>query len=352
MRLAIHEGARGFAFTAPNPNVGCVILDSQGRFLSKGHHERYGEAHAEINALKGLSESDLRGAQVFVTLEPCAHEGRTGSCAKRLATLPLARVIYGLRDPFPQVDGKGIKILNDAKIFCRSFHEFTGTDELQNSLEELCEIFLWNVRHQLPFVTLKIASSLDGRMAMANGDSKWITGPESRAEVHRLRAAHDAVLIGSGTAMADNPHLDIRLPDFKKENKVVIWDRSDQLRDRRGEFQFSKLRPSENVFWSKAQDPASLLRDLMAQKIRSVLIEGGAKVAGAFLNAGLVNRLQLFQAPVLMGSKTRAWSEGFALESMLDRQRLDGVKHQVFGPDLLISGRLRDPKSGAHFRAM
>lgn len=343
MRLAISEAARGAAHVSPNPTVGCVILDARGGFLSAGHHEKYGTAHAEVNAVNKLAPSDLAGAQVFVTLEPCAHEGQTPSCAKMLAKLPLGRVVFGVVDPNPLVSGQGARILREAGLRCDLYRDVYG-DALEVALEECCEIFLWNFRHKTVFVSLKVASSLDGKIALADGSSQWITGPAAREKGHELRAIHDAVLIGSGTLRMDDPSLDVRHPRITKKNKVVVLGRPERAQERAWKLQLSHA--ADEIFWMSDGNLGAVLRKLWDAGVRSVLIEGGARVSGAFLNAGLVNRLHLFQAPTIMGSQTRSWSEGFQVAKMSEKPILRHPTWTTLGPDLHLSALLRDPLSG------
>ncbi len=360
MKLAIQEAYKGLGFTSPNPLVGCVILDSQNRFLSKGYHARVGEAHAEVNALKGLTSEDLKDARVFVTLEPCAHEGRTPSCAKALAQLPLREVIFGLTDPNPLVAGQGAEIIRKAGIPAT---EYTG---MKSELEEVCEHFLWNFRQKKVFVSVKVASSLDGQLALASGESKWITDETSREVAHVLRAAHDAILVGHGTVEQDNPSLNIRLEKFKtKKLKVVILDSNATLLARADQLQITKAHDPENVFFAvsesiqnppnpwgaqviflPAQGPGSLNLDILLTKlwaygIRSIFIEGGAQVLSSFIGEKKANRLYLFQAPMILGAKSgKAWSEQVSISSMGDRIALANQHIIPLSKDLLITGTL------------
>jgi diaminohydroxyphosphoribosylaminopyrimidine deaminase/5-amino-6-(5-phosphoribosylamino)uracil reductase len=209
MQRARALAERGAGHVSPNPLVGCVVVSERGDVLGEGWHARYGERHAEPAALadarsRGASDADLQAATVYVTLEPCAHWGKTPPCADLLAETAPRRVVVGLRDPFPAVDGKGIERLRAAGI------EVTcGVDA------EACwrqnEAFVHHVTTGRPLVTLKIAQTLDGFSATHSGDSQWVTGEQSRAHVHRLRATLDAVLVGSGTALADDPRLTVRL---------------------------------------------------------------------------------------------------------------------------------------------
>lgn len=174
MQLALSEAYKGALRVSPNPLVGSVVLNSQGQFLSSGYHEFYGGPHAEVNALRGLSAEELKGAHVFVTLEPCAHEGKTPSCAKMMAKLPLKKVTFGLIDPNPLVAGQGAQILLDAGIEAEVFSSADpGLDqEIKSRLEEVCEVFLWNFRRKKVFVAMKMASSADGQVALRSGESQ------------------------------------------------------------------------------------------------------------------------------------------------------------------------------------
>lgn len=378
MLLAIQEAAQGAPFVSPNPQVGCVILDAQGGFLSSGHHERYGGPHAEVNALKGLSDAELKDAKVFVTLEPCAHEGKTPSCAKHLARLPVAEVVYGLVDPNPLVSGEGARILQDAGKSCFVFHERFGA-ELDEALEEAAEIFLWNYRHRKVFVAMKAAISLDGRMATSTGQSQWITGPESREQVHRLRAALDGVLVGVGTFLADNPSLDIRLPNISKENFAIVIDPEGRGLGALSTSKLLNARLATKVVFAVAEERAAmlqaqadasgirllpvkrdqvqgldiqtLLKGLWDLGLRSVLVEGGAVTNQSFLRAQAVQRLHLFQAPIVIGGAgAHGWSGQFAVPSLAEALVLRRSRGLDLGRDFYRTGLLQDPESGASYR--
>ncbi len=373
LKLAISEAYRGAARVSPNPLVGCVILDSKGQFLSSGYHEYYGGPHAEVNAVKGLRPEELKNAHVIVTLEPCAHEGKTPSCAQMLATLPIRKVTYGLEDPNPLVSGQGAEILRQAGIEASVF----SSDDLQEDqslrvqLEEVCEAFLWNFRYQKTFVALKMASSLDGQVALKNGESQWITGPESREFVHFLRASYDAILVGKGTIEFDNPSLNIRHALIKKENKVVVIDGEADLLGRYTTLNLADMHAGENVYWCIAEEVRSealakikdlefpphlifvptavsgeldlenLLSQLYTQGLRSVMVEGGAMTASTFVAHKLVNRIYLFQAPHLMGAGgARSWTENLRIEKMADKIRLKNPRYEIFGEDFMVTGRL------------
>lgn len=373
MRLAIREAAKGSARVSPNPQVGAVVLDREGRYLASGYHEFYGGPHAEVNALKALSSEQLQGAHVFVTLEPCAHEGKTPSCAKMMAKLPLGKVVFGLVDPNPLVAGQGAEILKSAGIEAVLFsaEDKAVENEVRVLLEESCEAFLWNFRNKKVFVALKMASSLDGQVALRSGESQWITGPEAREYVHYLRACYDAVLVGKGTVEFDNPSLNIRHPTISKKNKVIVIDAEADLLPKYTELKMTEVHDSENLFWCVSADlsdevkkqleqipkkPRVLfvktkvggdldLEDLLSQLyvlgLRSVLVEGGAFTASSFINYSLVNRLYLFQAPILMGSGgSLSWTSSVRIATMSEKLKLQNPRYQLFGNDFLITGIL------------
>ena len=348
MKLAMDEALKGAPFVSPNPKVGCVILDSRGRLLSKGFHARYGQAHAEIEALRGLSSEQLRGAHLIVTLEPCAHQGKTPSCARHLATLPLKKVTYGLIDPNPLVAGQGAEILQAAGI---EVEEYSGP--LKPELEETCEEFLWNFREKKIFVALKIAQSLDGKIALKSGESQWITGPEAREKAHELRAQYDATLVGAGTVLVDNPSLTIRHPRIEKTNKVVILDRRGECLKRSEELKVFQLHTPENIFVCvqpglgvkssraqilEVQDLAETLLALYGRGLRSIMVEGGARVASEFVSLGLIQRFHIFTAPFVMGQGL-AWSDSVNHVKLTDRKTLRSVRSQLLGQDLYFTAR-------------
>lgn len=370
MRLAIAEAYKGATRVSPNPLVGCVVLDSNGGFLSKGHHEFYGGPHAEVNALKGLSLEQLQSAHIFVTLEPCAHEGKTPSCAKAIAKLPVSKVTFGLVDPNPLVAGQGAQIIKDAGIQAELF---TSQDaSLLEELENVCEAFLWNFRHKRPFVAVKVATSLDGQIGLKNGESKWITGPESREYVHYLRACYDAVLVGKGTIQADDPSLNVRHPSIEKQNQVVVLDTDGELLSKFSSLQITKVHASERIFWCVAEQARARVESMLANLelrpqvvfikttllggldlddlllklyqfgLRSLFIEGGAQTASQFVAEDKVNRVYIFQAPILIGAGGGlSWTKSVQIPSMQERIRLRSVKTSTFGPDLMWSGRLK-----------
>ncbi len=359
MTLAIGEAKKGLTTVSPNPPVGCVILDRQNRFVASGYHSKAGQDHAEIVALKNVKDpKQLERARFFVTLEPCAHVGRTPSCAKTLSELPIAGVVYGLRDPNPLVQGKGAEIL---KAVGKSAIEF---DDLKTELEDLCEIFLCNMRQKKTFIALKIATSLDGKIGFQNGESQWITGEPARRKSRELRALYQAVGVGKKTFLNDDPQLDLRGTSFADQsNTVVIFDPRGETLDRLAQSRVVQLRNDpkkvivivneglnlESEFATLIECPfkkdldLESLRSILYQKgITSMFVEGGAYTLSQFLNQKSASRLYQFIGPVILGSlATTSWTETFATSSMEGRLNLKHVHWELVGNDILMTGRIQ-----------
>jgi diaminohydroxyphosphoribosylaminopyrimidine deaminase/5-amino-6-(5-phosphoribosylamino)uracil reductase len=319
MRTALLLAERGLGRVAPNPAVGCVIVDPAGHVIGRGNTQPGGRPHAETEALR-IAGDAARGGTAYVTLEPCSHHGKTPPCADALVAAGIARCVVALKDPFPEVNGRGIQRLKDAGIEVE-------VGLLAAEAEEVTLGFLTKVRHNRPMVSLKIASSLDGRIATKSGDSKWITGELARAHGHRLRATHDAILVGSGTVLADDPELTCRLPGLEDRSPVrVILD--GRLRTPL----ISKLvtgakRVRTVLITSRGHDkkdkqpyldagvevlavigdavghpnPPYVMAALAELGMTRVLVEGGATVAAAMLKASLVDRIHWFRAPGIIG---------------------------------------------------
>lgn len=366
MGLAIVEAKLGAFNVSPNPPVGCVVLDAQRRLLAKGHHQKFGGPHAEVNALQGLKPEQLRGALVYVTLEPCAHEGKTPSCAKMLAQLPLARVCFGLMDPNPLVCGQGAKMLEAAGIVTDQYQ-----GELLSELEEVCEAFLWNHRQGKIFVNLKMAASLDGVVALQSGESRWITNEAARNHGHYLRACSDAVMVGAGTIAYDNPQLTIRLQAMVAPpiatKKIVVLDTYGKQLKRYRELALSQNHQRANVIWCVSEavdlpewlslegpqvvrirsgiqglDLIHTMQELWRLGLRSILVEGGPTLASALLESGLVNRISLFTAPIILGTQGgKTWTSTLHTRAMDQRQKLYSVCYKAFGDNWLTTGRLK-----------
>lgn len=351
MLLAMEQARRGLGRVSPNPPVGAVILNSKGELLSTGYHRALGADHAEIMAIKNNKHS-LERAVLYVTLEPCAHQGLTPSCADQLANLPFSKVCIGLKDPNPKVFGRGIERLRTAGIEVEIYKGL-----LINQLEELIEIFSCNMREQKPFVALKIASSLDGSIAVFG--RKWITNKLSREYVSLLRGHYDAVCIGVHTFLTDNPRLNSRHPYFiDQENTVILMDpkglsltalkdsRLFQVRDP-SKVIIVTQQPSKfislpcNVIQQNESpfDLDQLLKQLFQKGIRSILVEGGGEVFSSFLK--ISHRIYLFLSPFLAGGKGQKhwWNEKVDFPVNLSSVRTLG-----FQEDILITGLLGKKK--------
>lgn len=359
MARALQLAARGRSSTHPNPRVGCVIV-RDGQVVGEGFHCRAGGPHAEVLALKDAGEA-AKGADVYVTLEPCSHTGRTGPCVKALIDAKVGRVIAAMRDPNPKVAGQGLEQLRAAGI-----PVVVGL--MQTAARRLNQGFVHRHETGRPLVRLKLAASLDGRTAMATGESQWITAEPARADVHRLRADTGAILTGSATVRADNPAMTVRLalPDdhpedhWRQPTRVVIDSRllsptkakiwlpgarrivltavTDPIKrealERQG-VEVMVLPPAADG--SVPLDKA--LQTLAACDINELLLECGPRLAGAFLQAQLVDELVLYQAPMLMGDAARPLASLPGIERLKDSLRLEWLSVRSVGPDLRIVAR-------------
>ncbi|MCB0393962.1 MAG: bifunctional diaminohydroxyphosphoribosylaminopyrimidine deaminase/5-amino-6-(5-phosphoribosylamino)uracil reductase RibD, partial [Bdellovibrionales bacterium] len=315
MGIAIGEAKRGLGIVSPNPPVGCVVLNRNGQLIAKGHHRGPGTPHAEIEALSQVKKEELAGATFVVTLEPCSHFGRTPPCADALAKLPIEKVIYGRLDPNPVVHGRGVAKIKEAGI------EALPIDCFQNELKRLIEAFEFNQKSKKAFISLKVASTLDGKMAHVSGESQWITNEKSRAVVHELREEHDAVMVGSNTVLVDNPKLDIRnVPTKRRCNRVVVIDPNGEALRKSARLRLIEGRdPDDIVFvtnrpnWDLPFQQISafeaggnlnfdrLKSTLFEMGICSVLVEGGSVLYSTLLEQNAVNRIHVFLAPSILG---------------------------------------------------
>ncbi|MFT4198725.1 MAG: bifunctional diaminohydroxyphosphoribosylaminopyrimidine deaminase/5-amino-6-(5-phosphoribosylamino)uracil reductase RibD [Pseudoxanthomonas sp.] len=348
MARALRLAARGAWTTRPNPLVGCVVAQGE-EIVGEGWHERAGQPHAEVFALRAAG-ARARGATAYVTLEPCAHHGRTPPCVDALIAAGVARVVAAMRDSFPQVDGAGFERLRAAGIEVAS-----GLMEAQ--ARELNRAFLSQIVRGRPWLRLKLAASLDGRTALASGESKWITGEAARADMQRWRARAGAILTGAGTVLADDPRLTVRLPQeqaFAPPLRVVLdaslrsLDGAAHLRDGSAPTLYlhapETLPPTvEGVQFAAVPrgsdgrlDLAAALALLAAHGIGEVQAEAGATLSGAFLRAGLVDELLLYSAPLLLGDPARGLFEGLGIGSMAERIGLRVVDMRPVGDDLRL----------------
>nr|MBP1190179.1 diaminohydroxyphosphoribosylaminopyrimidine deaminase/5-amino-6-(5-phosphoribosylamino)uracil reductase [Frigoribacterium sp. PvP032] len=326
MRRALELAARGPA-RGDNPQVGCVLLRPDGSTAAEGWHRGAGTPHAEIDALAQLGETGASGLTAVVTLEPCDHTGRTGPCSTALIEAGVARVVYAVDDPGERSSGGGARLLEAGVAVERGL--------LVDEATELVRRWLVPARHGRPFVTVKWASSLDGRAAAPDGTSRWITGTAARQHVHEVRAAHDAILVGTGTVLADDPSLTARgdagelLAD--QPVPVVVGDRAVPADAR------LRSHPRELVQVA-GHDPAAALDALWRLGVRSVLVEGGPTVASAFVRAGLADDYLVYLAPTLIGGARTALDD-LGVATIDDQRRLRVADVTLLGTDLLVVAR-------------
>ncbi|MCD4689494.1 MAG: bifunctional diaminohydroxyphosphoribosylaminopyrimidine deaminase/5-amino-6-(5-phosphoribosylamino)uracil reductase RibD [Desulfuromonadaceae bacterium] len=356
MRRALELGARAEGRTRPNPAVGAVVVADQ-QIVGEGYHPAAGQPHAEVFALQAAS-GHTAGADLYVTLEPCSHQGRTGPCTEAIIAAGIARVFVGTQDPNPQVAGSGIRRLRQAGIPVE-----LGLCEKDS--QRLIAPFAKHITTGLPFVILKSAVTLDGQTATSTGDSQWISNTQSREEVHRLRDRVDAIMVGVGTALNDDPKLTTRLPDGRDALRVVV---DSQLRtpsqaallhldstaetliahiasapeDRRRRLAMGRAVLLETAEREGRVDLHDLLTQLGSRGVQSVLLEGGAQLNAAFLKAGLIDRMMIFVAPkVIGGNGGYGIFAGQGVPCLADAMQLQDIRINRFGDDVLIEGEVK-----------
>lgn len=316
-----------------NPRVGCVILAPDGSTLAEGWHRGAGTPHAEVDALERLAPDAARGATAVVTLEPCNHTGRTGPCSQALIAAGIGRVVYAVDDPGDHSAG-GARTLRDAGV------EVEG-GVLADEVEAFLGDWLFAARARRPRVTVKWASSLDGRVAAADGSSRWITGPEARADVHLRRAAADAIAVGTGTVLADDPALTARDADgelFEAQPVPVVFGR------REIPAEAALTRHPLDLLQFTGDDLPSDLAELQRRGIRSLFVEGGPTLASAFVAAGLADDLLVYLAPAVIGGPRVAIAD-VGVATIADALRYDFADLVRLGDDLLVVVR---PRTAAH----
>ncbi len=321
MRMALHLAKKGAPWACPNPLVGSVIV-KKGRIIGKGYHRCCGENHAEINAIES-AEEPIRDSTVYINLEPCSHHGKTPPCVDRLVVEKPARVVIGTADPNPLVSGRGIAALKR-----------NGIETRVGVLEEQCrglnEVFFKYIRTRIPFVTLKFAQSIDGKIATATGHSRWISSESSRIFAHRLRSFHEAILVGSGTVVKDDPELTCRLvrgrdplrlivdSKLKIPLKARVLQQQERVKtlvftaaghDRKKMAALSDRGIEVKVAGTKQVDLSAVLRELGKRQISSLLVEGGAAVITSFVREGLADRIIIISAPKIFGKGIDAIGE-------------------------------------------
>ena len=356
MRAALALARRGLGQVAPNPAVGCVLV-KEGRVVGRGWTQPGGRPHAETEALRHAG-SAAKGATAYVTLEPCAHHGRTPPCSDALIEAGIARCVVALEDPDPRVDGRGHAKLREAGIAVTS-------GLLEAEAAEINAGFLMRVSAGRPLVTLKLATTLDGRIATRTGESRWITGEAARMRGHMLRVTHDAVMVGGGTALLDDPRLDVRLPGLEDRNplRVVLDSRlrlplthdlvvrareQQSLLVTREDADADRLEAYRQAGVEVAQvtpDEAGrvalneVLKALGERGLTRLLVEGGGELAAALLREDLVDRLVCFRAPSLIGGDGVPVAAGFGLSQLSQAPRFALMSSEAIGTDRLESYR-------------
>ncbi|WP_413734911.1 bifunctional diaminohydroxyphosphoribosylaminopyrimidine deaminase/5-amino-6-(5-phosphoribosylamino)uracil reductase RibD [Sodalis sp. RH21] len=372
MARALELARRGRFTTAPNPNVGCVIARA-GRIVGEGYHQRAGEPHAEVHALRMAGEN-ARGATAYVTLEPCSHFGRTPPCCDALIAAGVARVVVAMQDPNPEVSGRGMYRLRQAGAVVE--HGL-----MAGEAEALNPGFLKRMRTGFPFVQLKLAASLDGRTAMASGESQWITSPQARQDVQAFRAQSGAILSTSATVLADNPALTVRWDDlpehiraaYPRESvrqpvRVIIDSRNRVAPEHRliaqnGQTWLARLRPDDRRWPQNVEqltllsrentaepggqpriDLVALMMQLARRQVNSLWVEAGAALAGALLNAGVVDELIVYLAPKLLGNDARGLCMLPGLEKLAQAPEFSITDLRQVGPDIRLRLKPRYPQ--------
>lgn len=356
MARALKLAQRGRFTTHPNPNVGCVIV-KEGEIVGEGFHFRAGEPHAEVHALRMAGEK-ARGATAYVTLEPCSHHGRTPPCCEALINAGVTRVVAAMQDPNPQVAGRGLFRLQQEEI------EVSHGLMMQDA-EAINKGFLKRMRTGFPFIQLKLGASLDGRTAMANGESQWITSAQSRRDVQRLRAQSHAILTTSDTVLADNPSMTVRWDELSADTQScysqddlrqplrIVLDRQNRVTPEHRIVQ----QPGETLFVRTGEDSRTwpegvrtlivpehnghldlvvLMMQLGRQQVNSIWVEAGPTLAGALLQAGLVDELIVYVAPKLLGNDARGLFVLPGLEKLADAPQLKFSEIRPVGPDICL----------------
>jgi len=358
MHLALHLARKAWGRTSPNPMVGAVVVREHS-IVGRAYHAKAGEPHAERIALEEAREA-ARGGTLYVTLEPCNHHGRTPPCTQAVLESGVRRVVIGQMDPNPAVRGGG-----GAFLRARGLEVTTGV--LERECAHLNEAFTTYVTHGRPFLAIKMAASLDGKIATSTGDSQWVTNERSRKFVHKLRAGADAIMVGTGTVRADNPQLTCRRKYGSDPIRVILDSGLNIRSDRRvfnsdsdaGLMVFTrqgaaaeKIREIEAAGAEVIQVKASgdwvsfpeVINELARRQVTSVLVEGGSRVAASALRSGLADKMYLFYAPKIIGGKDAPGMFGdIGIRRISDCVKLYRIKHRRFGDDLLVEGYLRKP---------
>jgi diaminohydroxyphosphoribosylaminopyrimidine deaminase/5-amino-6-(5-phosphoribosylamino)uracil reductase len=361
LERAIELAEQGAGRVGPNPTVGAVIARG-AELLGQGWHEDYGAAHAEVNAIRACGDADLAGATLYVSLEPCCHTGKTPPCTEAIVAAGIRRVVFAGDDPTEKASGRGLGILRDEGV------EIVVADaELARRARLANQPFRKHARTGRPWVLFKSAMTLDGKVATGAGDSKWISGEESRIQAHRWRASVDGVVVGIGTALTDDPQLTARIDGVHRQPRRVVFDSLARLplasrlvsaasevplivvvsrAALRSETDALEAAGVDVVVATGENEPArvrSALDQLGGREISAILLEGGPHLAGAFFDAGEIDEVRLFLAPILLGGRSgRDPLEGVGVERIADATRALTLGCEQVGHDLLISARLRE----------
>ena len=363
LRRAIELGRNGLGEVSPNPQVGAVIVQS-GELLGEGWHQRYGEAHAELNAIADCDSNDLRGATLYVSLEPCCHQGQQPPCTDAILAAGIARVVVASDDPSDKANGRGLGILRDEGVDVQvATGDLAATARLEN------QSFRKHARSGKPWVLFKSAMSLDGKVATREGDSQWISDASSREKVHQWRSEVDAVVVGIGTAIADDPQLTVRLPGSQRQPRRIVFDSEarlpldSQLVEQAPEVELivivSRAAPRSavealetagaQVLSVSGENEPVRVSDALTQlgaldrPVTSMLLEGGPHLAGAFFDAGEIDELRLFVAPLVIGgASARDPIEGMGASTIAEATRAVSLTTELVADDVLLSARLRE----------
>lgn len=351
MQRALRLALKGSGFVNPNPMVGAVIVKDE-KIIGEGYHTRYGQPHAEIEALRNATES-VKGATAYVTLEPCSHYGKTPPCAEALIRANISKVVIATLDPNPLVSGRGVRMLENAGV-----KVITGV--LESEAKLVNKIFLKYIRNKTPYVVMKTAMTLDGKIATVSGDSRWVSGEESRKEVHRLRHALMGIMVGVNTVLADNPQLNCRMDNIEicQPTKIVVDSHLRTPLDARlwndGKLIIATTEqvPKTQIAKYEAQgarvvvagkdkcvDLQLLMQKLGALGIDSILLEGGATLNSSALFAGIVDEVWTFIAPKIVGGQSAPSPVGGeGVLKMNDAYKLVDLKSEIYGEDILLKG--------------
>lgn len=347
MKRAIELAKNGYGRVSPNPLVGCVIV-KEDQVVAEGWHKKYGDLHAEAMAL-GIAGENAKGCEMYVTLEPCSHFGKQPPCANAIVSSGIKKIYVGSLDPNPLVAGRGIKILQNAGIQVK-------TDVLKDECDRLNEIFFHYITHDTPFVAMKYAMTLDGKIASRTGDSKWISSETSRRYVHRLRNKYTAILAGIGTVLADDPLLTCRIDGGRNPVRIIVdTDLKTPLNsnimqtakdiktiiatskeDKRYEQMGAELLLTEKH--GKILDMSDLLMKLRQKNIDSVLVEGGGEINFSIIKNNLAQKIYSFIAPKFIGGNGKSPVAGLGLDKMSDSVKLKEMTMDKIGDDILIRG--------------